>query len=159
MALSYDFEIATPTSLEQVACALLDVGRPLSLFEASITPEQVSRDGAVTPRGMWVRTYERRPAPWSPLVTDFGITPTAAIGFSLYKHDRIAEQQDDLVRVVTGLLDRLTGDAVLSGMETIWLMRRDGELLLNERDDIWPERRLAALHQAYRRDTLAFAEE
>jgi hypothetical protein len=159
MAISYDLEMATSSSLEQVARALLDVGRPLELFEESVTPEQISRDGAVTPLRTWVRVYERNPAPWSPLVTDFGITPTVAIGFSIYKHERIPEQQDDLVRLATGLLDKVTGDAVLSGMETIWLMRRAGELSVNERDDLWSEHRLATLHQPYRRDTLAFAEE
>src|SRR4051812_46751452 len=105
MAISYDLEMATPSSLEQVARALLDIGRPLAFFEGSVTPDQVSRDGAVTPLRTWVRVYERNPAPWSPLVTDFGISPTVAIGFSIYKHDRISEQQDDLVRLAAGLLD------------------------------------------------------
>ncbi|GHG23328.1 MULTISPECIES: SitI3 family protein [Amycolatopsis] len=158
MAISYDLEMATSSSPEQVARALLDAGRPLRLFEGSVTPEQVSRDGAVTPLRTWVRVYERNPAPWSPVVTDLGITPTVAIGFGIYKHDRIPEQQDELVRLVTGLLDRVTGDAVLSGMETIWLIRRDGELILNDRDDIWPENRLATLPRPYRRKALAFSE-
>jgi hypothetical protein len=159
MAISYDLEMGTSSSLEQVARALLDVGRPLDLFEESVTPAQMTRDGAVTPLRTWIRVYERTPAPWSPVVTDFGITPTVAIGFGLYKHDKIPEQQDDLVRLSAGLLDRITGDALLSGMDTIWLMRRGGELILNARDDIWPEHRLAALHQPYRRETLAFSEE
>ncbi|WP_103353942.1 SitI3 family protein [Amycolatopsis sp. CA-128772] len=159
MAISYDLEMATSSSPEQVAHALLDVGRPLALFAASVTPDQVCRDGAVTPLRTWVRVYERNAAPWSPLVTDFGISPTVAIGFSIYKHDHIPQQQDDLVRLTTGLLDSVTGDAVLSGMDIIWLMRRNGELTLNERDDVWLERRLATLHQPYRRETLAYAEE
>ncbi|MDX3190277.1 SitI3 family protein [Streptomyces sp. MN03-5084-2B] len=159
MAIFYDLEMATSSSPEQVARALLEVGSPLQLFEGSATAEQVTCDGAVTPLRTWVRVYERHTAPWSPLVTDFGITPTVAVGFSLYKHDHIPEQQDDLVRVATGLLDRVIGDTVLSGMETIWLMRRHGELTLNERDDIWPERRLATLRQPYRRKTLAFSED
>ncbi|WP_410667014.1 SitI3 family protein [Amycolatopsis sp. cmx-4-68] len=159
MAISYDLEVATLSSLEQVARALLDVGRPLELFDASVTPEQVSRDGAVTPLRTWVRVYERERAPWSPLITDFGIAPTVAVGFSLYKHELIPEQQDDMVRLVSGLLSRIAGDSVLSGMDTIWLMRRNGELTLNERDDIWSEHRLAALHQTYRRETKSFSEE
>ncbi|MET8993911.1 SitI3 family protein [Amycolatopsis sp. NPDC004169] len=159
MAISYDLEMATSWSPEQVARALLDVGRPLELFDGSVTPEQVARDGAVTPLRTWVRVYERNAAPWSPLVTDFGITPTVAVGFGIYKHDRIPEQQDDLVRLVAGLLDKVPGDAVLSGMETIWLMRRDGELMVNERSDIWPEHRLTALGRPYKRKALAFSEE
>lgn len=159
MAISYDLEMATSSSPEQVARELLTVGRPLELFDASVTPEQVFRDGAVTPLRTWVRVYERRSAPWAPIVTDFGITPTVAIGFSLYKHDKIPEQQDDMVRLVSGLLGRIAGDAVFSGMDVIWLMRRKGELTLNERDDIWPTHRLAAVHQAYRRETQSFSEE
>jgi hypothetical protein len=159
MAISYDLEMATSSSPEQVARELLTVGRSLELFDASVTPGQVSRDGAVTPLRTWIRVYERQPAAWAPIVTDFGITPTVAVGFSLYKHDKIPEQQDAMVGLVSGLLERITGDAVFSGMDVIWLMRRNGELTLNERDDIWPEHRLAAVHQAYRRETKAFAEE
>ncbi|MEU4249561.1 SitI3 family protein [Amycolatopsis sp. NPDC026612] len=159
MAISYDLEMGTSSSLEQVALALLDVGRPLGLFEEAVTPAQLTRDGAVTPLRTWIRVYERTPAPWAPVVTDFGITPTVAIGFGIHKHDKIPEQQDDLVRLSAGLLDRITGDALLSGMDTLWLMRRGGELILNARDDIWPERRLAVVHQPYRREALAFSEE
>ncbi|WP_410563073.1 SitI3 family protein [Amycolatopsis sp. cmx-4-61] len=158
MAISYDLEIATSSSLEQVARALLDVARPLELFEDSVTPEQVVRDGAATALRTWVRVYERSSAPWSPLVTDFGITPTVAIGFSIYKHDRIPEQQDDLVRLSAGLLAGIAGDAMLSGLDTIWLMRRGDQLIVNERDDIWSEHRLAALPQPYRHEVLAFSE-
>ncbi|NBH05351.1 SitI3 family protein [Amycolatopsis sp. SID8362] len=159
MAISYDLEMATSSSPEQVARELITVGRSLELFDASVTPEQVSSDGAVIPLHTWVRVYERRPAAWAPIVTDFGITPTVAVGFSLYKHDKIPEQQDAMVRVVAGLLERVTGDAVFSGMDVIWLMRRKGELNLNERDDIWPTHRLGSVHQAYRRETKAFAAE
>ena len=158
MAISYDLEMVTSSSPEQVARELLTVGRSLELFDASVTPGQVSRDGTVTPLRTWVRVYERRPAAWAPIVTDFGITPTVAVGFSLYKHDKIPEQQDAMVRVVSGLLERINGDAVFSGMDVIWLMRRKGELTLNERDDIWPTHRLGSVHQAYRRETKAFAE-
>ncbi|MGW4521180.1 SitI3 family protein [Amycolatopsis sp. NPDC004378] len=159
MAISYDLEMATTSSPEQVARELLNVGRPLALFDASVSPEQVLRDGAVTTLRTWVRVYERKPAPWAPVVTDFGITPTVAVGFSLYKHAKVSEQQDDMVRLVSGLLDRIKGDAVLSGMDVIWLMRRNGELTLNERDDIWPAHRLATVHQVYRRETKSFSEE
>lgn len=44
-------------------------------------------------------------------------------------------------------------------MDTIWLIRRGSELTLTTRDDIWSERRLAALHQPYLRESLAFSEE
>ncbi|MDT7797847.1 MAG: hypothetical protein QOI78_1280 [Actinomycetota bacterium] len=92
------------------------------------------------------------------MVTDLGITPTVAAGFSLYKQDKIAEQQDDMIRLVAGLLQDVPGDALLSGMDTIWLLRPNGDLTVNEQDDIWPPRRRAALRQPYRRATETFAE-
>lgn len=56
-------------------------------------------------------------------------------------------------------MDRITGDAVLSGQDVIWLTRRNGQLTLNERADIWPAQRLAAVQQASRRETMSFAED
>jgi len=158
MALSYDLEMATALSPDQVARELLDAARPVGLFDASVTAEQILREGAVTPLRTWIRIYERKPAAWAPVVTDLGITPTVAAGFSLYKHDKISDQQDDMIRLVSGLLDRIPGDALLSGMDTIWLLRRNGDLTVNEQDDIWPPRRLAALLQPYRRATHTYAE-
>ncbi len=49
MAISYDLEMATSSSPELVARALLDIGHPLELLDGSVTPEPVSRGGAVTP--------------------------------------------------------------------------------------------------------------
>src|SRR5436309_1731532 len=147
MAVSYDLEMATALSPDQVARELLDAARLLGLFDASVTAEQILRDGAVTPLRTWIRIYERRPAAWAPVVTDLGITPTVAAGFGLYKHDKIPEQQDDMIRLVAALLERIPGDALLSGMDTIWLLRRNGDLTANEQDDSWPPHRLALLPQ------------
>ena len=153
MALDYNVQIATPLSPAQVAHELLEVARPLKLFDASVTSERLIEDGAVTNLQTWIKVNRRRPQPWAPVITDLGITPTVGIGFQLYKHDKIAEQQDDMVRMASGLLERVSGDALLSGMEQIWLLRRDGDLSVNETDDIWPPNRLAAIHQPYRRAT------
>ncbi|MFG1642133.1 SitI3 family protein [Amycolatopsis sp. NPDC049252] len=157
MAIAYDLELATALSPERVARRLLDVARREQLFDAPVTPEQIRQDGAVTQLRTWIRVYERHPAAWAPVVTELGITPTVAAGFSLYKHDKIAEQQDDMIRLVAGLLKDVPGDALLSGMDTIWLLRRNSDLTVNEQDDIWPPRRLAALPQLYRRATQTFA--
>jgi hypothetical protein len=49
-----------------------------------------------------------------------------------------------MIRLVSDLLDRIPGDAVLHFQyEQIWLLRRNDELSLNERSDIWPPQRLA----------------
>jgi hypothetical protein len=159
MSLDYDVEIATPLSLAQVARELLEVARPLGLFDASVTPEQVVRDGAMTNLHTWIKVYKRSPQPWNPVVTDLGIKPTVGIEFQLHKHDKILEQQDDMVRLASGLLERIPGDALLSGLDVIWLVRRDGDLSINERDDIWPPHCLASIHLPYRRATHTYAEE
>ncbi|WUS42949.1 SitI3 family protein [Kitasatospora sp. NBC_01250] len=67
------------------------------------------------------------------------------------------EQQDDMVRLASGLLERVQGDAVLNFQsEVIWLLRRDGDLSLNEQEDIWPRQRLAAVSQPFRRATYTY---
>lgn len=90
---------------------------------------------------------------------DLGITPTVAAGFRFDKEKDITEQQDDIVRLVSRVLDRITGDAVLSGLDQIWLLRRRGDLTLSERDDLWPPERLAALAQPFRRASTTFSNE
>jgi hypothetical protein len=64
-----------------------------------------------------------------------------------------------VVRLVSGLFERVPGDAVPHReFEDIWLLRRGGELTLNEQDDLWPPHRQAALSQPYRRATHTFAD-
>lgn len=44
-----------------------------------------------------------------------------------------------MIRLVSGLLDRVPGDAVLhSGFEDIWLLRRSGDVSVSEQADPWP---------------------
>ena len=62
-----------------------------------------------------------------------------------------------MVRLTARLLDRVDGDAVLEFQsETIWLLRRGGDLSLDEREDLWPPHRLAEITRPYRRATHAF---
>jgi hypothetical protein len=155
MAISYDLEIATPLPLNEVARELLEVARPLDVFDATTTSDQLVEDGRATRFHTWIRVYEHRPQPWSPVITDLGITPTVGAVFRL-QGDTTSEQLDDVIRMASGLLERIPGDALLSGLEVIWLVRRNGDLTLNERDDIWTPLRLAAIHLPYRRVTHAY---
>src|SRR5207248_1689341 len=116
-------------------------------------------DGLSTRLGTWIQVYDPSPEPWQPVVTDLGITPTVAAGFRLDKEQDISEQQDDMVQLASRLLGRVPGDAVLSGLDHIWLLRRNGDLTVSERDDIWPLERLAALTQPFRRATHTFSSE
>ena len=160
MAISHGFSIATPMPAARVARELTDIGMGAGLFAATVTPERLLGEGAVSGRGTWIRVVETRPQPWSPLVTDLGITPTVLVAFRFDKEADLAGQEDDTVQLVVGLLDRVPGDAVLEYQhEIIWLLRRGDDLSLHERDDLWPPRRLAAVARPYRRATHAFSED
>lgn len=155
MAIEYDLECATPLSAHQVAIRLAETGRETGLFDPSVTSEQLVKEGAVTRLGTWVRVVTPRPPqPWHPVVTAFGFTPTVGVGFRMAKGVEVADQQDDMIRLVARLLTRVEGDAVLHFQyEVVWLLRKDGELCLSERDDIWRPERLAQMTQPYRRQT------
>lgn len=94
------------------------------------------------------------------MITDLGFTPTVWVVFRLDKFTDIGHQQDDMVRLVSGLLDRVDGDVVLHrDYEYIWLLRRGGVLSLSEEVDLWPRHRLATVSQPYHRATFAFSED
>jgi hypothetical protein len=160
MAISYSFSVATPSTTAHVASALHDLAQASGLLSAPVTPESLITDGAVTAAGTWLRVWEPSPQPWNSVVTDLGFTPTVSVTFRLDKDSDSSGQQDDMVRLVSGLLNEFPGDAVLHfEYETIWLLRRAGDLSLNERDDLWPPERLALMSQPYRRATYHFADE
>ena len=161
MSISYSLGMATQATPLQVAGQLCDVARSVGLFDPRITPELVLEEGVVTTTGLWLRAGEEKPLPWGhPVTADLGFTPTVSVRFQLGRSSEPSGQQDDMIRLVSGLLGRDPGDAVLHfQFEVIWLLRRGGDLSLNERDDVWPPHRLAAVSQPYRRATFTFAEE
>lgn len=160
MAIAYDLDIATPLTVEQVAREVLDAGQAVGLFDASVSAERILDEGSLTsPIGTWIRVYEPRIRPWNPVVTDFGFTPTASVVFRLNKEDRMPEQEDDMIRLTSRLLDRVPGDLVLHwDYEHIWLLRRAGDLSVSEDPYLWPQHRRALLTQPYRRLTHTFSE-
>ncbi len=141
MAISYSLGLATPLAEAEVAHELNEVAQSAGLFDALVSPEVVLAEGVATRRGMWNQVFEEKPQPWNPVVADLGITPSVSVMFTINRDTEIPEQQDDMVRLVAGLLDRVPGDMVLHFQyEVIWLLRRDGGLDLHERDDLWPAR-------------------
>ncbi|MFF4949433.1 SitI3 family protein [Streptomyces chattanoogensis] len=162
MSVDYHLEMATAVSAAEVAGTLCEVARPLGLFGTEDLPGNVLGDGVVSATGTWIRAGERKPGPplWDPVISDLGITPTVWVMFRLGKRHDCCDQQDDMIRLVDGLLGRVRGDAVLHFQsEQIWLLRRGDELSLSAQDDIWPPRRLAAVSRPYRRAALVFAYE
>ncbi|MFF1921074.1 SitI3 family protein [Streptomyces sp. NPDC058221] len=160
MSISYDLEMATEQTASQVAHELCDIARTAGLFDESITPELVLDDGALTTKGTWVRVGKETPRLWSPVIADLGFTPTVWVRLQPGRSSDYPDQQDDMIRLVSGLLDSTPGDAVLHFQsEVIWLLRRGSEVSLNERDDLWPPQRLAAVSQPNRRATYNFSDE
>jgi hypothetical protein len=160
MSISYNLDMETVEPVAQIARQLCDIARSTGLFNASVTPETVLGEGAVTWRGMWFRVGEEKPQPWHPVISDLGFTPMVWVRFQLAGSSEHRYQQDDMIRLASGLLDKVPGDAVLHfQFETIWLLRSGAELSLNERDDLWPPRRLAAVSQFYCRATYEFSQE
>ena len=158
MAITYSLALACPVPADQVAGELHAVGRRLGVLDESTTPAALL-DGATSGLGTWIRVTEAKSRPWDPVRNDLGFAPTVSVAFRLDKEGEVDYQQDDIARVVSGLFERVPGDAVLHReFEDIWLLRRDGELTLNEQDDLWPAHRRAALSQPYRRATHTFAE-
>lgn len=158
MAISYSLALASSAPAGDVARELLAVGRTLGVVDASTTPKGVL-DGTATGLGTWIRVIQEKVRPRDMVADDLGFTPTVSVTFRLDKTGAVTDQQDDMIRLVSGLLERVPGDAVLHfDFEDIWLLRRGMELTLNERDDLWPPHRLAALSQPYRRATHTFAQ-
>ncbi|PSL57145.1 hypothetical protein B0I31_102123 [Saccharothrix carnea] len=159
MSISYSLALVTPHPAAHVADALREVGVSAGLLDPSTTGERLLGEDAVTTGGTWLRVVPDKPQPWNPVLDVLGAPPTVRVAYRLAKTD-IGTQQDDVVRLVLGLLAKIPGDAVLHhDFETIWLVRRGGELVLNERDDLWPPHRRGLLTQPYRRETTVFPED
>ena len=90
--------------------------------------------------------------PYNAVEESFGFSPTVRVAFRL-GDGPASPQQDDMIRVVSALLDDVPGDAVLmfGDSDEAWLLRRDGELSVSEIDYRWPAHRLALLPGPYRR--------
>ncbi|HEX3785325.1 MAG TPA: SitI3 family protein [Pseudonocardiaceae bacterium] len=159
MAIEYDFVAGTPVPVKQVIADVQEVMRAWGMVGAEVVPDLVLDEGATTGSGLWIRVLDANPRPWDPVIQDFKFTPTVRVAFRLDKVADTTAQTDEMVRLVAGLLERISGDAVLHlGYELIWLLRLNGDVSLNERDDLWQPQRLAAITQPYRRATRAFSD-
>jgi hypothetical protein len=158
MAIEFTLALRTPLPTAEVASELQQVAQTLGLFDATVTPESLLDEGAETVHGTLIQVIDAYPRPWNPVLEDLGFNPTGTVEFRQDKFTDMSVQDDDMILLTSGLLDRVPGDAVLHFQyEQIWLLRRDNELTLSEDDDIWPPERLAAVHQPYRRATHAFS--
>ena len=92
-----------------------------------------------------------------PFLADFGFERGASVDFQIDGSRDPGPEYDQLLQLTFALLARVPGDAVLHyGYAEVWLLRRGGQLVLNERPDIWPPDRLAGVPVPYQQAPLAF---
>lgn len=156
MAISYGLSLSTGLSVEQVAREATLIGQRLGLYLPDLDPEQLVSSGATTTRNSWSRIRPTHPEPWQPEITELGITTRVRIVFRLDTDDQLLEQEDDFIAMVGQILVRIPGDAIMSGLDVIWLVRKNGVLDVNEADDFWTPERLALLPRPYNRRTYTF---
>ena len=153
MAIEFTFEISTSLSAAEVSAALTSPAQDFELLAKQVTPQQLL-EGVTATAGIWLRVREQKPEPWQTIPAVLGFCPTVAVRFRLDKEADIPHQQDAIVRLAMALLHNVPGDAVLHReMETAWLIRKDDDITLNERDDLWTPERLAMVPPPYRRAT------
>ncbi|MFE9581442.1 SitI3 family protein [Nocardia sp. NPDC006044] len=138
MAVEFSFEIATAEPTTKIWAWAAAVG--------SMAPG-------------WLDVGAKIPSDRDPIWIDFGIRSTVWVQFAL-SGDHIAEQHNTMTRIVSDLLRRTTGDAILHHQyDDIWLIRRVGSLVVSNRGDAWTPLRLAALPEPYSRAPLHFSED
>jgi hypothetical protein len=161
MAIDFHFHLAPPTTAERVAATVLDLGGPQGVVPAGTTADELQGDGTTLRAGAWCRVTTPRPRSQPPpLEVDFGLVTACWLTFRVVpSNGSTVWQQDEMVWLVAGLLAHLPADAALHFQyEVLWLVRQEGRLVVNERDDIWTAERLAFLPPPFERGVLAFAE-
>ena len=153
MAISYGLGLSTDLSAKQFARETTFIGQKLGLYPPDVEPEQLAGSGATTTRNSWSRIRPTHPEPWQPEITELGITTRVRIVFRLDTDDQLLEQENDFIALVGQILTHIPGDAIMSGLDVLWLVRKNGILDVSEADDFWTPERLALLPQPYHRRT------
>lgn len=160
MAVEYDFYLGAPATEIRTAEELARAGS--TIFDPTVTniAQSLINSGVDSQQGLWARVLVPSLPPWGhPVVTDLGFTPTARVAYRLDKSQDLRHQTDTMIQLTGALLANLPGDAALTWeLEVVWLLRKDHELALNERDDIWTPRRLDLIPIPYRRATYSFSD-
>lgn len=153
MAISYGLGLSTDLSVEQFAREMTLIGQRLGLYPPDLEPEQLAGGGATTTRNSWSRIRPTPPEPWQPEITELGITTRVRMVFRLDTDDQLLEQEHDFIALVGQILAHIPGDAIMSGLDVLWLVRKNGVIDVNEADDFWTPERVALLPQPCNRRT------
>lgn len=158
----FQLELAAPaTPAEGVARIVQQVATAAGVVDSFDPPNLLH--GNVTMRsGLWLYV-DPDPADDfdqpDQFAADFGVHRTVSVGLQLNVVKQGVPQMRDMVTLVFGILDRMAGDAVLHyEYEEAWLLRRDGRLFVNNREDVWHPDLLAMIPHPYERARLEFSD-
>jgi len=146
---------ASSSPIERLALNLRAVTTDAGLV-ADVGADDLVRAVLTLDSGLWVSVLQLDDTVTDPFGTELGVQSVASVDLQLNGTRDSIEQLDEMLTVVFGLLARVPGDAVLHyEYAEVWLVRRSGDLLLADDDEIWTPDRLARVPPPYQRAELA----
>jgi hypothetical protein len=162
MAISYNLVWGPPVTADQLVATFLALAVDGGVLPPTAQSSELTGDGVVLRAGMWCRSGAARPSnvPWPPPVEeDFGVVRSCWVVFRENGDLDRFRQRDEMIWLIAGLLQRLPGDMALHyENEIMWMVRRNGQLYVSERDVNWPAERLALVPPPYQRARLRFSD-
>ena len=158
MALEYSYGQAVSMSVSDFAAALHQRAVDGEVLRGDTNVDALLGRGAGLSGGAVVSVYRQAPYVLDSVVHDFDFAPTVGIVVRFDKFGDMRIQRDELVSLALAALDIDSGDAIGHvDYERVWLLRRDGRLVLGEHH-LWTPEHLAMVPYPYERGELAFAE-
>ncbi|MEC3953268.1 SitI3 family protein [Nocardia sp. CDC153] len=155
MISSYRFDLAIDLPLDTFARVVRDLARPAAIVPSGTRATELLA-GVVNTSGLWIRA--EKPDPVENRADTSGRVPVACIRFRLAELGDEQRQADDIARLVADTLASLPGDAqLISEHRTVWLRRRDNDLVLNADNTFWQPHRQRLLLEPFERETASLA--
>jgi hypothetical protein len=133
-----------------------DLGVVAAVTESPSSSDPANATVTLT-SGLWVSVSRPFVSDVDPFIADFGFERGVTIDFSIDRDHDFDAQVAQLLQLTFALLARIPNDAVLHyDYADVWLLRRGGQLVLADRDDIWYPDRVALVPAPYGRGPLAF---
>ncbi|WP_405021667.1 SitI3 family protein (plasmid) [Kitasatospora sp. NBC_00070] len=150
MSIAHHLHLATPESPNEIAGRASSILGELTRPGGLTTADGLLGDGVRTDRGLWVGVAAPEPERWDPVLDRLGVAASVKVSFRPDREQDLGRQDDDMITLVGALLARLDCDAVLRyHYEIVLMLRRDGELVLDDYQSRWTPERLACVKQPF----------